>query len=67
MMASVEGGYRTATRALGAVTALLGVCILALTLAHGGGPLAIGSLIGVAFVVLGAGRLYLASRSGSRP
>ena len=30
------------------------------TLARGGGALALGVIVGVAFVVLGAGRLYLA-------
>jgi hypothetical protein len=40
----------------------LGVAILVLTLVSGGGPLSLGILLGVAFVAVGAGRLWLASR-----
>jgi hypothetical protein len=39
---------------------LIGVVLLVATLAHGGGPLAIGVLLGVLFVAAGAGRLYIA-------
>ena len=63
MMQIVERGYRTATRALGALTAALGVGLLAVTFSRGGGPLAVGSVLGIGFVVLGCGRLYLAGRS----
>ena len=38
---------------------LLGVVLLVVTLARGGGPLASGVLLGVLFVLAGAGRLYL--------
>jgi hypothetical protein len=38
---------------------LIGIALLASTLARGGGPLAIGVLLGVLFVAAGAGRLYL--------
>ena len=41
---------------------LIGVALLVSTLARGGGPLAIGVLLGVLFVAAGLGRLYLASR-----
>jgi hypothetical protein len=41
---------------------LIGIALLASTLARGGGPLAIGVLLGVLFVAAGAGRLYLATR-----
>jgi hypothetical protein len=34
--------------------------MVATTLARGGGPLAIGVIVGVLFTVLGAGRAYLA-------
>jgi hypothetical protein len=40
----------------------LGVAILVLTFAGGGGPLSIGVLLGIAFVAVGAGRLWMASR-----
>jgi hypothetical protein len=38
---------------------LIGVAILVSTLVRGGGPLAIGVLLGVLFIAAGAGRLYL--------
>jgi hypothetical protein len=38
---------------------LLGVALLASTLARGGGPLAIGVLLGALFIAAGVGRLYL--------
>jgi hypothetical protein len=38
---------------------LLGVAMVASTLARGGGPLAIGVILGVLFVLAGAGRLYV--------
>ena len=42
------------------VIVLIGVALLVSTLARGGGPLAIGVVLGVLFVAAGAGRLYLA-------
>jgi hypothetical protein len=39
---------------------LIGLALLVSTLARGGGPLAVGVLLGVLFVLAGAGRLYLA-------
>jgi hypothetical protein len=42
---------------------LIGIALLATTIARGGGPLAIGVLLGILFVAAGAGRLYLAGRS----
>ena len=53
-------GYRNSTRLLGAVICLLGVGILVSTVARGGGPLALGVVVGVGFVAFGAGRIYLA-------
>jgi hypothetical protein len=38
---------------------LIGIALLASTIVRGGGPLAIGVLLGVLFVAAGAGRLYL--------
>jgi hypothetical protein len=43
---------------------LIGVVLLVYTLARGGGPLAIGVLLGLLFVAAGAGRLYLARGDG---
>ena len=43
---------------------LIGVALLVSTIASGGGPLAIGVLLGLLFVAAGAGRLYLARGNG---
>ena len=47
---------------LPALMILLGVAILARTLAAGGGALAIGVLMGVLFVAAGTARIYLERR-----
>ncbi len=46
-------------RALAVTLMLLGIVLVASTLARGGGPLTIGVVLGVLFVALGAGRLLL--------
>jgi hypothetical protein len=46
------------TAVLPALMALLGVAIIVRTLAAGGGPLALGLIIGVLFVLAGGLRLY---------
>jgi drug/metabolite transporter (DMT)-like permease len=56
----VERAYHHSTRVLGAAIALLGVAMVVTTLARGGGPLALGVVLGVLFAVLGSARLYLA-------
>jgi multisubunit Na+/H+ antiporter MnhB subunit len=63
-MSSHERIYRRSVKALSAVMLLFGVAILAVTIAAGGGPLSIGVMLGLAFVAVGAGRLWLASRMG---
>jgi hypothetical protein len=50
------------TRALSALMVLIGVAIIVRTVAAGGGPLALGLLLGVLFVAAGAGRLYAERR-----
>jgi hypothetical protein len=52
-----------ATRVLSAAMVVIGVAIVARTLAEGGGALAFGLLVGVLFVAAGAGRLYVERRS----
>jgi hypothetical protein len=59
----VERAYRQSTKALGASVCVLGVVMVAATLARGGGPLALGVIVGIAFAVLGAARVFLATRS----
>jgi hypothetical protein len=61
-MSSPERIYRGSVRAMSLVMVGLGVAILVITVAGGGGPLSLGILLGVAFVAVGAGRLWLASR-----
>ena len=50
---------------LGTAIFVLGVAMIVSTLVRGGGPLALGVVAGAAFVLLGAARVYLASREGS--
>ncbi len=57
-----RGGYQGAVRAFSLVFVVLGLVMLVTTLANGGGPGSIGVLMGILFVVVGAGRLWIASR-----
>jgi hypothetical protein len=59
----VNRAYSASTRALSAILFGLGVAMVAVTLARGGGPLALGVVLGVMLAALGAGRLWL-SRHG---
>jgi hypothetical protein len=52
--------YGGLTVVLAVVTLGLGVALLAVTAAHGGGQ--VGYILGVLFLALGVGRLYLARR-----
>jgi hypothetical protein len=54
--------YRQAVRGFSLTFVLIGLVVLAVTLANGGGPGSVGVLMGVAFVVVGVGRLWIASR-----
>lgn len=55
--------YRRAVRSFSAVFIALGLLILINTLVNGGGPLSVGTLLGIAFLAVGAGRLWIASRT----
>jgi len=55
--------YRGSVRALSLVFIGLGLVVLVSTFAHGGGPLSLGTLLGLAFLAVGAGRLWIASRT----
>jgi len=59
---SPDEGYQLAVRIFSVTIIGFGIAILVVTLARGGGPLAVGVLFGLLFIVLGAGRLYLARR-----
>jgi hypothetical protein len=64
----VSGGDRGARVYRGAVCAFslgfvaVGLAVLVVTLANGGGPASVGVVMGVVFVVVGVGRLWVASR-----
>ena len=51
--------YRGGTRLVALALVALGLVLVVSTLARGGGPLALGVLLGVAFLILGAGRFLL--------
>ncbi len=61
-MTEPEPFQRRATRFMSVLMIVLGVAIIARTVAAGGSPVAIGLLLGVLFVAAGAGRLYVARR-----
>ena len=52
--------YHGGTRIVALVLCVVGLVLVVSTLARGGGPLALGVIVGVAFVVMGAGRFVLA-------
>jgi hypothetical protein len=51
--------HQRAVRLLSLLFIVLGLAILATTFANGGGPLSTGTLLGVAFLAVGIGRLWL--------
>ena len=56
--------YRSAVRGFSLVFVGLGLVVLAVTLANGGGPLSLGVLMGIVFVAIGVARLWISSRMG---
>lgn len=50
------------TALLSAAMIVLGVVMIAITLSRGGGPLAVGILFGVLFILAGGGRLWAQRR-----
>jgi hypothetical protein len=59
---SPDEGYQLAVRIFSVTIIGFGVAMLVITLARGGGPLAVGVLFGLLFIALGSARLYLQSR-----
>ena len=59
---SPDEGYQLAVRTFSVVIIGFGLVMLVLTVARGGGPLAVGVLFGLLFIALGSGRLYLSMR-----
>jgi hypothetical protein len=59
---SGERVYRGAVRAFSLVFVAIGLLVLVVTLANGGGPASLGFLMGLAFLVVGVGRLWIGAR-----
>jgi len=51
--------HRAATRVLSAIMVVIGVLLLVLTFAGGGGPISLGTILGVLFLLAGIMRLRL--------
>jgi hypothetical protein len=58
-MASPERLYHGSVRAFSFVFIALGAALLIVTLIAGGGPLSTGVLLGVLFLAIGVGRLWI--------
>jgi hypothetical protein len=54
--------HRASSLVLSGAMVVIGVVMLAVTLSNGGGPVAIGTLLGVLFVLAGGGRLWFTRR-----
>jgi hypothetical protein len=57
-----DRAYHGAIRALSLVFVALGLVLLVVTLANGGGPASIGFLMGILFTAVGIGRLWITTR-----
>ena len=58
--------YFESAKVLSVLLVVLGAAMIISTLARGGGPLALGLILGVAFVALGLARMRLAKALGPR-
>ncbi|MET0306133.1 MAG: hypothetical protein ABW196_07875 [Solirubrobacterales bacterium] len=56
--------YQLSVFLLSLVFLVLGGALLVTTLTAGGGPASVGFLMGIAFLAVGAGRLWLSARMG---
>lgn len=61
----MDRAYFVTARLMAGLLLLIGPLMIILTLARGGGGFTVGIVVGAAFTLLGAGRLYLA-RGGDR-
>lgn len=61
---SSERIYRGAVLVFSLAFVAIGLTVLVVTLANGGGPASVGFLMGVAFLAVGAGRFWLSTRVG---
>jgi len=55
--------HRSSTRFFSVLMVLVGVAMVISTVARGGGPLALGVVLGLLFVAAGVGRLYVTTRT----
>jgi hypothetical protein len=62
-MPSPRQAHRAATGILSLAMIGIGIALVVSTLARGGGPFAVGVVVGVLFCALGCGRLYLQTRA----
>ena len=56
--------HRGATRILSLAMVVIGLAMIVTTIVRGGGPLALGLVLGLLFVAAGAGRLLFSGRAG---
>jgi hypothetical protein len=57
-----ERAYHGAIRGFSLVFVVVGLLLLVVTVANGGGPISIGFLMGILFVAVGIGRFWIASK-----
>ena len=57
-MPSPRQVHRASTRVLSGAMLVIGVVLVVTTVARGGGPLAVGVVVGLLFCAVGAGRLW---------
>jgi len=63
----MSGGlHGAATVVLSSIVALLGLAMIVVAVAQGGGPLARGVLVGALFLLAGGGRAWLAWKGGTQ-
>jgi hypothetical protein len=55
--------HSSSTSIMSVIMVVIGIALIARTIAAGGGVLATGMLLGVLFVIAGAARLYVQSRT----
>ncbi len=58
--------YTISTRLLSTTLILIGLAMVVSAVARGGGPLALGVILGIGLAARGAGRLWLARGTGER-
>ena len=58
-----DRAYHEAVRGFSLVFVVVGLLLLVVTLANGGGPASIGFVMGILFLAVGIGRLWIASKA----